>query len=238
MPNDTEYPPTRSVGIFLFDDFEPLDVWGFVQAFTISRFLGSTYADAAACPFQVGFIADTLDKVRSFNGPNVMPDLTCAEALEEPPDVLMVPGGFGVRTLLDPDRAPEELDIRLDWLRAMDERVEIMTSVCTGAALLARAGLLDDVPAATNHASFDWVASHGPLVLWDNVARWVDAGKYVTSAGVSAGMDMAFHLVARLAGRAVAERAATASEYDWQRDPLGRRSYRGPRPNPVSVQRR
>lgn len=222
MASDTEYPPIRRVGILLFDDFEPLDVWGFVQAFTIARFLGSTYAEAEACPFQVAFIADTLDKVRSYNGPSVVPDLTCAEALEDSPDVLMVPGGFGIRTLLDPERDPSALDGTLDWLRAMDERVEVMSSVCTGAALLARAGLLDEVPATTNRVAFDWVASHGPLVLWDDQARWVDAGKYVTSAGVSAGMDMAFHLVARLAGRAVAERAAKAAEYEWAREPSGR----------------
>lgn len=222
MATETEYPPIRRVGILLFDDFEPLDVWGFVQAFTIARFLGSTYAEAEACPFQVAFIADTLDKVRSYNGPSVVPDLTCAEALEDSPDVLMVPGGFGVRTLLDPDRDPAVLDGTLDWLRAMDERVEVMSSVCTGAALLARAGLLDELPATTNRVAFDWVAGHGPLVLWDDQARWVDAGKYVTSAGVSAGMDMAFHLVARLAGRAVAERAAKAAEYEWAREPSGR----------------
>jgi transcriptional regulator GlxA family with amidase domain len=75
------------------------------------------------------------------------------------------------------------------------------------------------MPAATNHAAFDWVASQGPLVLWDNRSRWVDAGKYVSSAGVSAGTDMAFYLVSRLAGRAVAERAALAAEYNWQRNP-------------------
>ncbi|MBN8875670.1 MAG: DJ-1/PfpI family protein [Rhodospirillales bacterium] len=222
MATETEYPPIRRVGILLFDDFEPLDVWGFVQAFTIARFLGSSYAEAEACPFQVGFIADTLEKVRSYNGPSVIPDMTCAEALEDSPDVLMVPGGFGVRTLLDPERDPGALDAELDWLRAMDERVEIMSSVCTGAALLARAGLLDEVPATTNRVAFDWVAGFGPLVLWDDQARWVDAGKYVTSAGVSAGLDMAFHLVARLAGRAVAERAARAAEYDWAREPAGR----------------
>lgn len=223
MASETEYPPIRRIGIFLFDDFEPLDVWGFVQAFTIARFLGSTYGQPEACPFQVGFIAETLDKVRSFNGPSVVPDLTCAEALEESPDVLMVPGGFGMSTLLDPDRDPGALEVQLDWLRAMNERVEIMASVCTGAALLARAGLLDDLPATTNHAAFDWVAAQGPLVLWDNVSRWVDAGRLVSAAGVSAGTDLAFHLVARLAGRAVAERAAKAAEYDWQSDPLRRR---------------
>jgi transcriptional regulator GlxA family with amidase domain len=101
----------------------------------------------------------------------------------------------------------------------MDGRVEIMASVCTGAAVLARAGLLDGRPAATNHGVFGWVAGHGPEVLWDSVSRWVDAGKYVTSAGVSAGTDMGFYLVSRLAGRAVAENAVTSAEYDWHRDP-------------------
>ena len=63
------------------------------------------------------------------------------------------------------------------------------------------------------------MTQHGPKVLWDSVSRWVDAGKYVTSAGVSAGTDMGFHLVSRLAGRAVAEVAVKAAEYDWHRDP-------------------
>jgi len=67
-----------------------------------------------------------------------------------------------------------------------------MASVCTGAAVLAKCGFLDGLPAATNHAAFGWVAQHGPRVLWDSVARWVDAGKYVTSAGVSAGTDLGF----------------------------------------------
>jgi transcriptional regulator GlxA family with amidase domain len=102
----------------------------------------------------------------------------------------------------------------------MDKKVRIMASVCTGAAVLAKCGFLDGLPAATNHGSFAWVAQHGPLVHWDSVARWVDAGKYVTSAGVSAGTDLGFYLVSRLAGRAVAETAVMAAEYDWHRDPL------------------
>ena len=92
-------------------------------------------------------------------------------------------------------------------------------TLLTGAAVLARCGFLDGLPAATNHAAFGWVAQHGPRVLWDSVSRWVDADKYVTSAGVSAGTDLGFYLVSRLAGRAVAEAAASAAEYDWHRDP-------------------
>jgi putative intracellular protease/amidase len=140
------------------------------------------------------------------------------EALDRDIDVLMIPGGFGLHLLLDNDE-PDELEALLDWVRAMDARVQLMTSVCTGAALLAAAGVLDGKPATSNHQAFAWVTGFGPRVLWDNVSRWVDAGRYVTSAGVSAGTDMAFHLVARLAGRAVAETAAIAAEHDWHRDP-------------------
>jgi putative intracellular protease/amidase len=124
----------------------------------------------------------------------------------------MVPGGWGTRALVDDEDA-------LEWMRAMNDKVAIMASVCTGAAVLAKCGFLDGLPASTNHNSFGWVAGYGPRVLWDNVARWVDAGKYVSSAGVSAGTDLGFHLVSRLAGRAVAESAASAAEYDWHRDP-------------------
>jgi transcriptional regulator GlxA family with amidase domain len=137
----------------------------------------------------------------------------------------MVPGGGGTWPLLDETSDPKSVAMLLDWMRAMDKKVRIMASVCTGAAVLAKCGFLDGLPAATNHSAFGWVTPHGPLVLWDSVARWVDAGKYVTSAGVSAGTDMGFHLVSRLAGRAVAENAVAAAEYDWHRDPQAPINY-------------
>jgi len=154
--------------------------------------------------------------VASYNGPRVVPDLFRDDALEHEFDVLLIPGGMGLRWLLDPDEI-DDRDALFDWLIAMDERVQIVASVCTGSALLAAAGLLDGKPATSNQESFAWVATFGPRVLWDNVSRYVDAGKYVTSAGVSAGIDMAFHLVERLCGRAVAEIAAKTAEYPWQR---------------------
>ncbi|HET9229568.1 MAG TPA: DJ-1/PfpI family protein, partial [Thermoanaerobaculia bacterium] len=156
--------------------------------------------------------------VKSINGPRVAPDYFRDEALEQGIDLLMIPGGYGTRLLLADDH-PEERAALLQWVRSMDERVEIMASVCTGAAVLAAAGLLDGKPAATNHAAFGWVTGFGPRVQWDNVSRWVDAGRYVTSAGVSSGTDMGFYLVKRLAGRAIAEVAAQAAEYDWHRNP-------------------
>jgi len=213
------FPRTQRIGIFVFDGFEPIDVWGFTEAFTIARFLGTSYDSAPPYPFEVILISRYGRNVRSMNGPSVAPDWDFARARREPLDLLMIPGGGGTWPLLDEKKHAKEVKALLEWVHAMDGKVNIMASVCTGAAVLARAGLLDGLPAATNHATFGWVASHGPKVLWDSVSRWVDAGKYVTSAGVSAGTDMGFYLVSRLAGRAVAENAVTSAEYDWHRDP-------------------
>ena len=218
MADKPAFPPTQRIGILVFAGFEPIDVFGFVEAFSIARFLGTSYASKPPYPFEIVLIAREIAKVKSVNGPSVMPDWDFAQALQQPLDLLMVPGGIGTWALLD-DKAPKSVAALLDWMRAMDKRVRIMASVCTGAAVLARCGFLDGLPAATNHNAFALVAQEGPRVLWDSVSRWVDAGKYVSSAGVSAGTDMGFHLVSRLAGRAVAEAAALAAEYDWHRDP-------------------
>ncbi|MFI5024203.1 MAG: DJ-1/PfpI family protein [Alphaproteobacteria bacterium] len=219
MAQSTAFPRTQRIGILVFDGFEPIDVFGFVEAFAISRFLGTSYFDPPPYPFELVLIAREALKVKSANGPSVMPDWGFAQALDRPLDLLMVPGGAGTRPLLDAKSDPKGVAALLKWLRAMDKKVRIMASVCTGAAVLARGGLLDGRPAATNHSAFGWVTPQGPKVLWDSVSRWVDAGKYVTSAGVSAGTDLGFYLVSRLAGRAVAEVAVSAAEYDWHRDP-------------------
>jgi len=227
MTDSSELPATRRIGILVFDGFEPIDVFGFAEPFSIARFIGQGYTTKVRYPFETVLIAKQVAKVKSMNGPSVMPDWEFAQALDERLDVLMVPGGEGVWRLLGekPDGTPDpaakdEVDKLLAWLRIMDERVPIMASVCIGAAVLAKCGFLDGVPATTNHSAFDWVQAHyGPRVLWDYAARWVDAGKYVSSAGVSAGTDLGFYLVSRLAGRAVAEIAAKAAEYDWHRDP-------------------
>ena len=213
------FPPTLRIGIFVFEGFEPIDVFGFAEAFTIARFLGTSYGDPPPYPFAVTLIGRRTSKVTSMNGPSVLPDSDMEQALDDPPDVLMIPGGGGTWPLLDAKADPAGVAMLLDWVQRMDGKVKLMTSVCTGAAVLARAGLLDGLPAATNHGAFGWVGEQGPKVLWDSVARWVDAGRYVTSAGVSAGTDLGFYLVSRLAGRAVAENAVAAAEYDWHRDP-------------------
>ncbi|HEU4479370.1 MAG TPA: DJ-1/PfpI family protein [Pyrinomonadaceae bacterium] len=226
MSTPIKFPPTMRVGILVYEGFEPIDVWGFTEAFTISRFLGTGYFSPPPYPFEVLFISNedrpsgqkdaVPGPVKSMNGPRVAPDMFRNDAPRKSIDILMIPGG-NTRPLLE-DK-PERVKALSNWVREMDEQVKLMTSVCTGAAVLAQSGVLDGKPATTNHSAFAWVSTYGPRVLWDNVSRWVDADRYVTSAGVSAGTDMAFHLVDRLMGRAVAETAAKSAEYDWHRDP-------------------
>jgi putative intracellular protease/amidase len=227
MSNTTDFPKTIRIGILVYEGFEPIDVWGFTEAFAISRFIGTDYQSPPPYPFEILFISNETRPagkrdavpapVKSSNGPRVAPDIFRDDAPKESFDLFMIPGG-NTGPLLDKTK-PKAVKALVDWVKAMDKRVKITTSVCTGAALLAHAGVLDGKPAATNHEAFAWVTQFGPRVLWDNLSRWVDAGRYVTSAGVSAGTDMAFHLVDRLAGRAVAEAAAKQAEYDWHRDP-------------------
>ena len=202
----------KRIGIYVYENFEPIDVWGYVQAFAIARFAGQQYGDPGPYPFHISFIANTMESVHSYNGPRVAPNMTRDEAIDAGFDVWMVPGGHGTEKVLEDANT-------IPWVLAMDKIVPLMTSVCTGAAVLAKAGLLDGKPATTNHNAFDWVAGFGPNVLWQRTPRWVDAGKYATSAGVSAGTDMAFYLVSRLGGMDMANAAAKEAEYHWQRDP-------------------
>lgn len=227
MGSPIDFPPTLRIGILVYEGFEPIDVWGFTEAFAISRFIGTDYQSPPPYPFEILFISNEVRPsgqpnalpapVKSENGPRVAPDMFRDDALKQKFDVVMIPGG-NTFPLLDPSQ-PQQVKALMKWVKKIDKRVELMTSVCTGAAVLAYSGILDGKPAATNHAAFAWVTQFGPRVLWDNVSRWVDAGHHVTSAGVSAGTDMGFHLVDRLMGRAVAETAVRQAEYDWHRDP-------------------
>lgn len=197
---------TRTVGVLLFPDFEPLDAFGPVEAFVIAEWPGAGPAEPR--PFRVVTLAQTLTPVAMRGGPRVVPDHDLGGC--PPLDALLVPGGPGTR-------AEHRNPALLEFVAARSGSVEVLASVCTGAVLLACAGALSGLEATTNRRAFDWVVSASPSdVRWDRTRRWVDAGHVVTSAGVSAGTDMALHLVARLAGADVARAAATRMEYRWE----------------------
>ncbi len=198
---------TRTVGLLLFPGFEPLDAFGPVEAFVISEWPGARPEDAR--PFRVVTIAEALEPVAMRGGILVVPEHDLATC--PPLDMLLVPGGPGTRT----EYGNRSL---LEFIRSRARAVGVLCSVCTGAALLANAGVLSGLEATTNRRAFDWVVSVSPPdVRWERTRRWVDAGRIVTSAGVSAGTDMALHLVARLAGEEIAIAAAARMEYRWER---------------------
>lgn len=133
--------------------------------------------------------------------------LTPHEEWSDDADLVVVPGGQGIRPLV------ADTDLRSRLLAAHD-RGALVASVCTGALLLAAAGLLHGRPVTTYHAAFDELLAIEPTCVPDTQARWIDNGDVVTSAGVSAGIDMALHLVDRLAGTERARQVRRAIQYD------------------------
>jgi transcriptional regulator GlxA family with amidase domain len=195
----------RTVGILIFDDVEVLDFCGPFEVFASAAAPGSGSREDGKL-FNVLTIAERNQLVRCRGGLLVNPHATIRD--NPPLDVLVVPGGQGTRK----ERTNRAL---LDWIKAQDEQTELTTSVCTGAFLLAADGLLDGKRATTHWGSIDWMRQNHPKVEMVEGQRYVDEGHIVTSAGVSAGIDMALHIVARLCGQEVAAATARTMEYDW-----------------------
>ena len=188
----------RTIGALVFPDFEVLDLYGPLEMFGM-------FEDE----FDIRIVAETSAPVRSAQGPRTAPDDLFGEREY---DILVIPGGRGTRR----DVANPVL---IDWLARAHESAELTTSICTGSALLAKAGLLDGKAATTNKLAFDWVAEFGPRTEWRRSARWVEDGDIFTASGVSAGTDMALAVLERLLGPKAPIRAAFYAEYTANRDP-------------------
>ena len=201
MPEAT---PT-TVGILIFEDVEVLDFCGPFEVFATTR-LSPADGGPVVFPFRVLTIAERPALVRCAGGLLVQPHHTFAD--HPPLDILVVPGGQGTRR-------ERENPAVLEWIARQDQTTTLTTSVCTGAFLLAAAGLLDGKRATTHWASLDWLREHHPAIDVRAGERVVDHERIVTSAGVSAGLDMALYLVARLCGPAVAAATARRMEYEW-----------------------
>jgi putative intracellular protease/amidase len=189
----------RTLGAVLYEDFELLDVYGPLEMF------GSVGA-----ALRIVTVAEQAGPVGSFQGPHTVAEFDFASAPKL--DLILLPGGFGtMRELENP--------AMLDFLRRRSASAEVTMSVCTGSAILARAGLLDGRRATSNKQFFDLARSQRPAVDWVEGARWVEDGPFATSSGVSAGTDMALAVIARLYGRPAAQQIADWTEYEWQSDP-------------------
>ncbi|GAB4436015.1 MAG: DJ-1/PfpI family protein [Anaerolineae bacterium] len=200
---------TRIVGIYLFDNVEVLDFAGPFEVFSTARRMALRLEPQSAPLFEVVTIADAPRPVFARAGLTVLPRHGITG--HPPLDILLVPGGVVTAEL--------ERDHIIRWIERTAAAAEITASVCTGAFLLARAGLLAGRPATTHWEDIPDLQQMFPDVAVQPDARWVDTGPVVTAAGISAGIDMSLHLVARLHGAALAQKTARQMEFDWRPAP-------------------
>jgi putative intracellular protease/amidase len=201
-------PALQRIAVALFEGFTVLDVYGPVQAFASCRIVEPDGKRRSL--FEIFSMASEVGQVKAGEGPATWAEWSFEKAPDY--DILLIPGGFGSRRAVADQKF-------LDRLAAASHRARITTTVCTGSALLAKTGLLDGRPATSNKIAWDWVTQQGPRVLWKRKARWVDDGNVLTSSGVSAGIDMALSLIARLHGREMALTSARNMEYVWREGP-------------------
>ncbi len=193
------------VGILVFPDVEVLDFAGPFEVFSVASRIAASVIGAAS-PFKVSVIGASGAQVAARHGLGIVPHYSFADAPDI--DLLIVPGGVVTQPLAD--------GATLDWVQQRHRQAALTASVCTGAFILARAGLLGALEVTTHWSDIDELRRDYPaLTVRDNVP-YVDHGRIVTSAGISAGIGMSLHLVRRILGSSMARQTARVMEYDWQ----------------------
>jgi transcriptional regulator GlxA family with amidase domain len=195
----------KQTGIVVFEDVEVLDFCGPFEVFSVTR-LNEQRRREEPSPFNVFLVAETKSLLVAAGGMKVFPDYD----LDDCPalDILVVPGGWGTRKEMNNERL-------LRWIADRSRQVKILTSVCTGALLLGKAGLLDGKRATTHWRSLDWMQELFPKTHVEKQLHFVEDGTLFTSAGISAGIDMALKVVARYFGDAIARATAKNMEYPF-----------------------
>ena len=195
----------RLVGILIFPDVEVLDFAGPFEVFSVTR-LNEDRRREEPSPFEVKLIAERNEPIEASGGLRVIPDYD----LDNCPrlDILVVPGGWGTRKEIMNDRL-------IDWISAQGEHIDTLTSVCTGSMLLGRAGLLEGLHATTHWRALDWMRESFPSVKVESKMHVVEEGRVLTSAGISAGIDMSLRVVMRYYGESVARATARQMEYPF-----------------------
>ena len=188
----------QNVAILIFPDVEVLDFAGPIEVFAVT----DERRDYAT--FHTFTVAATPGVLRARNGLQVVPDFTLDNC--PAPDVLIIPGGFGTRALL-------EQPALLEWLRRQARAARLVMSVCSGALVLAKLGLLDGLRVTTHHELFGLLAQLAPAATIDPSQRFHDNGPILTAAGISAGIDSSLHVVGRLLGEDAVTKTATYMEY-------------------------
>ena len=195
----------KRVGILIFPDVEVLDFCGPFEVFSVTR-LSEELRRQEPSPFEVLLVAEQAGPVTTTGGMQVIPHHTLESC--PPLDILVVPGGWGTRAEIKNAHV-------LAWIKERAQQVETLTSVCTGSMLLGEAGLLDGRRATTHWRSLQWMRDSFPAVTVEEKLHVVEDGNVVTSAGISAGIDMALRVVARYHGETVARNTARNMEYRY-----------------------
>jgi len=185
-----------NVGILVFDEFESLDAFGPAEIFGRLKE-----------QYKVTFYSQAGGSVRNSHGVEIITQILGNNIKDL--EIFLIPGGYGTRKEVDNRRL-------IDLIRQVSESARYTLTVCTGSALLAKTGLLDGKKATSNKRAFSWAITCGPDVQWIKKARWTIDGKYYTSSGVSAGMDMTLGFLSDLHGEAFAREVARQIEFDWQ----------------------
>ena len=199
---------SKRVGILIFPNVEILDFCGPYEVFSATR-LDEEKRREEPSPFEVHLIAVQKDVVVATGGLRIIPDCTLEDC--PPLDILVVPGGWGTREEINNEHI-------IGWIAERGKQVETLTSVCTGAMLLGRAGLLDGCHATTHWGSLEWMRDSFLNVTVEDKLHVVQDGHIFTSAGISAGIDMALRVVARYYGEVVARGTARYMEYSFPDD--------------------
>jgi transcriptional regulator GlxA family with amidase domain len=192
-------------GILVFPEVEVLDFCGPFEVFSVAR-LDESRRREDPSPFDVRLVAEAAGPVRATGGLRVIPDHTFADSPRF--DLLVVPGGWGTRSEVDNPRV-------IEWVARQAAGAKLVTSVCTGSFLLARAGLLTGRRATTHWKSLDRMRAAFPDVTVEDRLHVVEDGAILTSAGISAGIDLALRVVARMCGEPVARATAAHMEYPF-----------------------
>ena len=194
----------REVLIVMFDGVEELDFCGPYEVFSVANRMAMSSGKPAL--YALTLAGEHDGPVTCAGGLKVLPDTTIVHCAQ--PGILIVPGGAGTRR-------GEDIQPVVRFIEETALRCEIVASVCTGALLLARARLLDGHRATTHWASLDLLQERHPQVTVVRDARFVDEGRLITAGGISAGIDLALHIVARTAGPEMASLTARRMEYAW-----------------------
>ncbi|MEM9486568.1 MAG: DJ-1/PfpI family protein [Cyanobacteria bacterium P01_F01_bin.116] len=204
----------RNVAILIFDDVEVLDFCGPFEVFSV------TGKRDGSDPFNVYTVAEH-SPISARNSLSVNPAHTLDTC--PPPDILVIPGGGGRRadgTLFGTRREMHNQHL-LAWINQRYPETEHVLSVCTGALILAKAGLVEQIAATTHHGALDELRQMAPTAEVKADSRVVDSGKLIFSGGISAGIDAIFYLVAKLMGKEVAMETAAYMEYNWSGESHG-----------------